>query len=107
MLIARIVCGIYIMERERSTTAHLNRSRPFSPREVMDLAWHPDEPAGVNDFAACRVKLVPQAGSQLSAQDRDVFIGRMPMRWNLIAVRHLKPHRIDRTVLERITGEYR
>jgi hypothetical protein len=60
-----------------------------SAQEVMYAAWHPDEAPSIDNLTAGRVELVAHTGAELSAEDRYVFISRMPVRWDLIAVGHL------------------
>ena len=91
MLIARIIGRLYVMKRERSNAADLDRGRPFGPGEMMYVTRHPYEGTSIDDLAPSRVELAAHTGAEHSAEDRHIFIGRMPMRRNLVAVRHLRP----------------
>src|SRR5579862_6757382 len=94
VLTTGIVGRVHVGECERPDPMHLHDCWTFGPREMVHAVRHRHEPAWLQQLTFGRIELITHACAESAAQHRYVLIGGMPVRWDLVAVRHLQSERV-------------
>src|SRR5258708_2205827 len=101
----RIVLRIDVHDVERTHGAELHYRRPFRPGVVVRFRRQVMETAGVHLVAGFHIHLVALAEMERARDHREVLVGRVVMRRDLVVCGNLKA-RDERSPLAGMAGEH-
>src|SRR5215831_6466847 len=89
--LAGIVVGVDVGQREWAHAVDLDYGRGFRHRIVVHLRGQKGIAARGQLLHRALVELVPHADGERARENRDVLIGRVPVRIDPVTGRHLEP----------------
>ena len=87
LAVTRIIGRVDVVDRERAHAMDLNDRGAGRPAIVLHAFLRVDEAAGPQRLALLGVELVAHCDMEVAGQDRDVLVGRVRVRGDLVARR--------------------
>src|SRR6476620_148113 len=88
----RVVGRVDVRKLERTDRMYLDDGVTPRDREVMRVGGSSRKSTGLERRRALRRELVAHADQEVAAEYRDVFVGRMIVRGDLVSARHVQSH---------------